>query len=163
MINDQIRDKEIRLIGENGEQLGIMSSRDAYKMAQEANLDLVKIAPTAKPPVCKIIDYGKYRYDMTRREKEAKKRQKTTEIKEIRLSPNIDENDMLTKANNARKFITKGDKVKIALRFRGREMAHLGRSKKILDDFFKIVEDVAVVEKPVKMEGKSMIMFLAKK
>ena len=111
MINEQIRDKEIRLIGENGEQLGIMSSKDAMKMAIEAELDLVKIAPTAKPPVCKIIDYRKYRYEQAKREKEAKKNQKVTEVKEIRLSPNIDDNDLNTKANQARKFLEKGDKV----------------------------------------------------
>lgn len=163
MINEQIRDKEIRLIGENGEQLGIMLTRDAYKLAVDANLDLVKIAPTAKPPVCKIIDYGKYRYEIARKEKEAKKKQKTTEVKEIRLSPNIDDNDLLTKASNARKFITKGDKVKIALRFRGREMAHLNKSRQILDAFFAKVEDIAVVEKPAKMEGRNMIMYLCKK
>ena len=110
MINEQIRDKEIRLIGENGEQLGIMSSRDAMKMAIEAELDLVKIAPTAKPPVCKIIDYRKYRYEQAKREKEAKKKQKVTEVKEIRLSPNIDDNDLNTKANQAKKFLDKGDK-----------------------------------------------------
>ena len=120
MINEQIRDKEIRLIGENGEQLGIMSSKDAMKMAIEAELDLVKIAPTAKPPVCKIIDYRKYRYEQAKREKEAKKKQKVTEVKEIRLSPNIDDNDLNTKANQARKFLEKGDKVKVTLRFRGR-------------------------------------------
>ena len=125
MINEQIRDKEIRLIGENGEQLGIMSSRDAMKMAIEAELDLVKIAPTAKPPVCKIIDYRKYRYEQAKREKEAKKKQKVTEVKEIRLSPNIDDNDLNTKANQAKKFLEKGDKVKVTLRFRGREMAHI--------------------------------------
>mgnify|MGYP002740558660 CR=1 FL=1 len=118
MINEQIRDKEIRLIGENGEQLGIMSSRDAMKMAIEAELDLVKIAPTAKPPVCKIIDYRKYRYEQAKREKEAKKKQKVTEVKEIRLSPNIDDNDLNTKANQAKKFLEKGDKVKVTLRFR---------------------------------------------
>ncbi|MBE5960036.1 MAG: translation initiation factor IF-3 [Lachnospiraceae bacterium] len=163
MINEQIRDREIRLIGENGEQLGIMSSRDAYKLAQEANLDLVKIAPTAKPPVCKIIDYGKYKYELARKEKEAKKKQKVTDVKEIRLSPNIDDNDLNTKAGQARKFITKGDKVKVALRFRGREMAHMGASKQILDKFYAQLEDVAVVEKPAKMEGRSMIMFLTEK
>lgn len=163
MINEQIRDKEIRLIGEDGQQLGVMLTRDAMKLAQDANLDLVKIAPTAKPPVCKIIDYGKYRYELARKEKEAKKKQKTTEIKEVRLSPNIDDNDLNTKANQARKFITKGDKVKIALRFRGREMAHMNASKEILDDFFKILDDIAVVEKPTKLEGRNMIMFLTKK
>ena len=115
MINEQIRDKEVRLIGENGEQLGIMSAKDAYKMARDAELDLVKIAPGAKPPVCKIIDYGKYRYEMARKEKEAKKKQKTMEVKEVRLSPNIDVNDLNTKANHARKFLGKGDKVKVTL------------------------------------------------
>lgn len=163
MINEQIRDREVRLIGENGEQLGIMSSKDAMKLAREAELDLVKIAPTAKPPVCKIIDYGKYRYELARKEKEAKKKQKVTDVKEIRISPNIDENDLNTKANQARKFLTKGDKVKVSLRFRGREMAHMGISKQILDTFFAKVEDVAVIEKPAKLEGRSMIMVLAEK
>ena len=133
MINEQIRDKEIRLIGENGEQLGIMSARDAMKMAKEAELDLVKIAPAAKPPVCKIIDYGKYRYEQARKEKEAKKKQKTIEIKEVRLSPNIDVNDLNTKVGAARKFIEKGNKVKVTLRFRGREMAHMQSSRHILE------------------------------
>ena len=121
MINEQIRDKEIRLIGENGEQLGIMTSREAMQLAREAELDLVKIAPTAKPPVCKIIDYGKFRYEQARKEKEAKKKQKIIEIKEVRLSPNIDTNDLNTKTSAARKFLEKGDKVKVTLRFRGRE------------------------------------------
>ena len=129
MINEQIRDREVRLISEDGEQLGIMSSREAMKLAAEANLDLVKIAPTAKPPVCKIIDYGKYKYEQTRKEKEAKKKQKTVEVKEVRLSPNIDTNDLNTKVNNAKKFIGKGNKVKVTLRFRGREMAHVQSSK----------------------------------
>ena len=150
MINEQIRDREVRLIGENGEQLGIMSAKDAYKLAKEAELDLVKIAPTAKPPVCKIIDYGKYRYELARKEKEAKKKQKVIEIKEVRLSPNIDENDLNTKMNNARKFLEKGNKVKVTLRFRGREMAHVQQSKHILDDFAKQLEDVATVEKAAK-------------
>ncbi len=163
MINEQIRDKEVRLISESGEQLGIMSVKDALKLAKEANLDLVKIAPTAKPPVCKIIDYGKYRYELARKEKEARKKQKITEVKEIRLSPNIDDNDLNTKANMARKFITKGDKVKVTLRFRGREMAHTSTSKVILDSFFALLEDVAVVDKPAKLEGRSMIMFLSEK
>lgn len=163
MINEQIRDKEVRLIGEDGEQLGIMSSKEAMKLAREAELDLVKIAPTAKPPVCKIIDYGKYKYELTRKEKEAKKKQKITDVKEIRLSPNIDVNDMNTKANQARKFLSKSDKVKVSLRFRGREMAHMGMGKQILDDFYKKLEDIAVVEKPAKLEGRSMIMFLTEK
>lgn len=163
MINEQIRDKEVRLVGEDGEQLGIMSAKDAMKIAREANLDLVKIAPQAKPPVCKVIDYGKYRYELARKEKEAKKKQKTMDVKEIRLSPNIDENDLNTKVGQARKFLAKGDKVKVALRFRGREVAHMGMSKQILDRFFEKLEDIAVVEKPAKMEGRSMIMFLTEK
>lgn len=163
MINEQIRDKEVRLISENGEQMGIMSARDAYKLAQEAGLDLVKIAPTAKPPVCKIVDYGKYKYEMVRREKEARKKQKVIEVKEVRLSPNIDTNDLNTKALAARKFITKGDKVKVTLRFRGREMAHMQASKVILDEFAEKLADIAVIEKAPKVEGRSMTMFLAEK
>ena len=163
MINEQIRDREIRLIGEDGEQLGIMSAREAMKIAQEAELDLVKIAPAAKPPVCKIIDYGKYKYEQARKEKEAKKKQKTVEVKEVRLSPNIDTNDLNTKINNAKKFISKGKKVKVTLRFRGREMAHVQQSKHILDDFAETLADVAVVEKPAKMEGRAMSMVLAEK
>ena len=163
MINEQIRDREIRLIGEDGEQLGIMSAREAMKISQEAELDLVKIAPAAKPPVCKIIDYGKYKYEQARKEKEAKKKQKTVEVKEVRLSPNIDTNDLNTKINNAKKFISKGNKVKVTLRFRGREMAHVQQSKHILDDFAETLADVAVVEKPAKMEGRAMSMVLAEK
>ena len=163
MINEQIRDKEVRLIGENGEQLGVMSARDALKLAREADLDLVKIAPTAKPPVCKIIDYGKYRYDLARKEKEARKKQRITEVKEIRLSPNIDDNDLNTKVNAARRFIEKGDKVKVTLRFRGREMAHMSSSKVILDVFAEKLSDIAVVEKPAKLEGRSMQIVLGEK
>ena len=163
MINEQIRDKEVRLIGADGEQLGIMSAREAYKLAQEAELDLVKIAPGAKPPVCKIIDYGKYRYELARKEKEARKKQTTVELKEVRLSPNIDTNDLNTKMNAARKFISKGNKVKVTLRFRGREMAHVQASKHILDDFAEALADIAVVEKAPKLEGRSMGMVLAEK
>ena len=163
MINEQIRDKEVRLIGADGEQLGIMSSRDAQKLADEAGLDLVKIAPTAKPPVCKVIDYGKYRYELARKEKEAKKKQKTVELKEIRLSPNIDTNDLNTKINAAKKFIEKGNKVKVTLRFRGREMAHMNQSKYILDDFAAELAEVAIVEKAPKVEGRSIGMVLAEK
>ena len=152
MINEQIRDKEVRLIGEDGEQLGIVSSRDALKMAEEAGLDLVKIAPTAKPPVCKIVDYGKYKYEQVRKEKEAKKKQKV-----------IDTNDLNTKIGAARKFLTKGDRVKITLRFRGREMAHMNNSKHILDDIAQSLSDIAVVEKAPKVEGRSMTMFLTEK
>ncbi len=163
MINEQIRDREIRLIGEDGEQLGIMSARDAMKLAREANLDLVKIAPTAKPPVCKIIDYGKYRYEQARREKEARKKQKTIEVKEVRLSPNIDTNDLNTKVNQARKFVSSGNKVKVAVRFRGRELAHTAVGKTILEDFAQKLSDIAVIDKPAKLEGKSMVMFLVEK
>lgn len=163
MINEQIRDKEVRLIGTEGEQLGIMSAKDAMKLAREAELDLVKIAPNAKPPVCKIIDYGKYRYELARKEKEAKKKQKTIDIKEVRLSPNIDTNDLNTKVNQARKFLSKGDKVKVTLRFRGRELAHVNQSKVILDDFAEKLSDIATIDKPAKFEGRSMIMFLTKK
>ena len=163
MINEQIRDREIRLIGEDGEQLGIMSARDAMKLAREANLDLVKIAPTAKPPVCKIIDSGKYRYEQARREKEARKKQKTIEVKEIRLSPNIDTNDLNTKVNQARKFVSGGNKVKVAVRFRGRELAHTAVGKTILEDFAQKLSDIAVIDKPAKLEGKSMVMFLVEK
>ena len=163
MINGQIRDKEVRLIGEDGEQKGIMPIKEAMRLAQEAELDLVKIAPKAQPPVCKIIDYGKYRYELARKEKEAKKKQKTVEVKEVRLSPNIDTNDLNTKVNNAKKFISKGNKVKIALRFRGREMAHVQQSKHILDDFAEALSDIAVMDKAPKVEGRSMTMFLAEK
>ena len=152
MINEQIRDREVRLIGADGEQLGIVSSREAQKIADEAGLDLVKIAPNAKPPVCKVIDYGKYRYEQARKEKDAKKKQKTVELKEIRLSPNIEANDLNTKMNAAKKFLAKGNKVKITLRFRGREMAHMNASK-----------HVAVVEKAPKVEGRSIGMVLAEK
>ncbi len=162
-INEQIRDREVRVVSADGTQLGIMSARDAYKLALEADLDLVKIAPTAKPPVVKIIDYGKFRYEQSRKEKEARKKQKTVEIKEVRLSPNIDTNDLNTKISAARKFLSKGDKVKVSLRFRGREMAHVANSKHILTDFADAVADLAVVEKAPKMEGRSMTLVLAQK
>jgi len=163
MINEEIRDKEVRVIGADGNQIGVMSAKEALKLAEEAELDLVKISPKANPPVCKIVDYGKYRYELTKKEKEAKKKQRVIEIKEIRLSPNVEMNDLKTKANNARKFITKGDKVKVTLRFRGREMAHVASSKHVLDDFAELLSDVAVVEKPAKLEGRNMTMFLAEK
>ena len=163
MINEQIRDKEVRLIGEDGEQLGIMSAKEALQLAKEAELDLVKIAPKAQPPVCKIIDYGKYRYEAARKEKEAKKKQKTVEIKEVRLSPNIDTNDLNTKVNNAKKFISKGNKVKVTLRFRGRELSRMGQSKYILDDFANALAEVAQVDKPSKTEGRSLVMILSPK
>ena len=152
MINEQIRDREVRLIGPDGEQIGVVSSREAQKIADEAGLDLVK-----------VIDYGKYRYDLARKEKDAKKKQKTVELKEIRLSPNIDTNDLNTKMNAAKKFLAKGNKVKITLRFRGREMAHMNSSKHILDDLAEQLSDIAVVEKAPKIEGRSIGMVLAEK
>ena len=163
MINEQIRDREVRLIGPDGAQLGIVSAREAMAKAQEAGLDLVKIAPQAKPPVCKIIDYGKYRYELARKEKEARKKQKTIDVKEVRLSPNIDTNDLKTKVNAARKFLSKGDRVKVTLRFRGREMAHMSSSRHVLDDFADLLSDIATVEKAPKVEGRSMTMFLTEK
>ncbi|MDY2727287.1 MAG: translation initiation factor IF-3 [Anaerostipes faecalis] len=163
MINGQIRDKEVRLIANDGEQLGVMSAREAQKLADEAVLDLVKISPKAKPPVCKIIDYGKYKYEQTRKEKLAKKKQKVIDIKEVRMSPNIDTNDLNTKINHARKFLAKGARVKVTLRFRGRELAHVNSSKVILDDFAKELEDIATIDKKPKFEGRSMTMFLAPK
>ncbi len=161
MINEQIRDKEVRLIGPDGEQLGIMSAKEAYFKAKDSNLDLVKIAPTANPPVCKIIDYGKYRYELARKAKEAKKKQRIVETKEIRLSPNIDKNDLNTKVNQSRKFLQKGAKLKLTLRFRGREMAHKEVGREILDSFFEQLKDVAVIDRPAKMEGRTMVMFLS--
>ncbi|MCI6165782.1 MAG: translation initiation factor IF-3 [Lachnospira sp.] len=163
MINEQIRDKEVRVIGEEGQQLGVMSPKDAMKLAREAEVDLVKVAPSAVPPVCRLVDYGKYKYELVRKEKEAKKKQKTIEIKEVRLSPNIDVNDLNTKSNAARKFIEKGNKVKVSLRFRGREMAHVDSSKHILEDFAEKLSDIAVIDKAPKMEGRSMTMFLTEK
>ena len=163
MINEQIRDREVRLIGSHGEQLGIMSARDALQKAKEEELDLVKVSPNAKPPVCKIIDYGKYRYELARKEKENKKKQKVVEIKEIRMSPNIDSNDLTTKMNAARKFLEKGNKVKVTLRFRGREMAHVNTSSHMLTDFAEGLQDIAVMEKNPKMEGRSISMVLSQK
>ncbi|MBQ6385325.1 MAG: translation initiation factor IF-3 [Lachnospiraceae bacterium] len=163
MINEQIRDREVRLIGVNGEQLGIMSAREAQQKADEAGLDLVKIAPKAAPPVCKIIDYSKYRYEQSRKEKEARRKQKTVDIKEVRMSPNIDTNDLNTKIAAARKFIQKGNKVKISIRFRGREMAHTAASRPMLEEFAAKLSDIAVVDKAPKMEGRFMTMFLAEK
>ena len=161
--NESIREKEIRVIDSEGNQLGVISTKEALQMAEEKDLDLVMISPTAVPPVCKIMDLGKYIYEQSKKEKEAKKKQKTVEVKEVRLSPNIDTNDLNTKVNNAKKFIGKGNKVKVTLRFRGREMAHVQSSKHILDDFAALLEDVAVVEKPAKMEGRSMSMVLTEK
>ena len=163
MINEQIRDREVRLIGENGEQLGIMSAKDAYKLAKEAELDLVKIAPTAKPPVCKIMDYGKYRFEQAKREKEAKKNQHVIEVKEIRMSPGIGENDFNTKLKNGQKFLRDGDRVKVTIRFRGREMAHTNIGEALLRDFAAKCAEIANLDKQPKLEGRNMSMFLSPK
>ena len=149
------------MIGEDGSQLGIMSAREAYRLAQEAELDLVKIAPTAKPPVCKIIDYGKYRYEQARKEKEARKNQKVVEIKEVRLSAKIDTHDFDTKVKAAIKFLSGGDKVKASIRFRGREMAHTNIGLEVLKRFGEACAEAGTVEKPPKLEGRQMLMFLA--
>ena len=163
MINEQIRDKQVRLISKDGEQLGLMSAKDAYMLARQNNLDLVKIAPQATPPVCKIVDYGKYKYEIQRREKEARKKQKVINVKKIRMLPNIEEKDFNTKMKQAGKFLEKGDKVKVTVRFRGRELAHVSVGKKLLSDFAEGLSEIAQVEKQPKMEGKNMIMFLNQK
>lgn len=163
MINEQIRDKEIRLISNDGEQLGIMSARDAQKLADEKNMDLVKISPQAKPPVCKIMDYSKYKFDMAKREKEARKKQKTIAVKELRLSPNIDTHDIQVKVKNAIKFLKEGNKVKISIRFRGRELGRTDTAVGIMNDFADQVSEFGVVEKAPKMEARTMAMFLAPK
>lgn len=163
MINEQIRDKELRLIDENGAQLGIVSARDAQKLADEKKLDLVKIAPTAKPPVCKIMDYGKYKFDQAKKEKEARKKQKTVDIKELRLSPSIEEHDIQVKVKKAIEFLKAGDKVKVSIRFRGREIGHTQGAATILSNFAKSIEEVGNVEKAPKMESKSLVMFLEPK
>ena len=163
LINEEIRDKEVRVIDSDGSMLGVMPIEQAMDLANERKLDLVNISPNAKPAVCKILDYGKYRYELQKKEKEAKKKQKTIDVKEVRLSPNIDTNDLNTKVNAARKFLSKGDRVKVTLRFRGREMAHMASSKHVLDDFAEHLADVAVVEKAPKIEGRSMTMFISAK
>ena len=162
-INEEIRDKEIRVVTDDDGVLGIMSADEALKIAEEKNLDLVKIAPMAKPPVCKIMDYGKYRFEQTKREKEAKKNQRVIEIKEIRLSLNIDTHDFETKVNHAKKFLESGNKVKVSIRFRGREMAHTALGEEILRDFADKCSEFGVIEREPKMEGRHMLMFLAPK
>ena len=162
-INEQIRDKELRVIDSDGTQLGIMSLRQAMEIAEKKNLDLVKIAPQANPPVCKIIDYGKFRFEQAKREKEARKNQRVVEIKEVRLSLNIDTHDFETKRNHALRFISEGNKVKVSIRFRGREMGHPELGLEIMRRFSDAMSEVANVEKPAKLEGRTMLMFLAPK
>ena len=162
-INEEIRDRELRVIDPDGEAIGIMSAAEALKIAEEKNLDLVKIAPQAKPPVCKIMDYGKYRFEQTKREKEARKNQRIIEIKEIRLSLNIDKHDFETKVNHAKRFLESGNKVKVSIRFRGREMAHPENGLVTMSNFSEACSEFSSVEKPAKLEGRSMQMFLAPK
>ena len=162
-LNEEIRDKEIRLIGEDGAQLGIVSAEEANAIAEERGLDLVKISPNAVPPVCKIMDYSKFCFDQKKREKEAKKNQKVVEIKEIRMSPSIDTNDFNTKVKSAQKFIADGNRVKVSVRFRGREMAHTNLGEKLLLDFAEACAEVATTEKNPKLEGRFMAMFLSPK
>ena len=163
MINEQIRDKEVRLIDVNGEQLGIVSSKEAQKIADERKLDLVKIAPTAKPPVCRIMDYGKYKFDQAKKEKEARKRQKTVDVKELRLSPSIDTHDIQVKVKKAIEFLKDGDKVKVSIRFRGREIGNTKVGNTILEGIANDVAEYGVVDKQPKMEARSLVMFLAPK
>ena len=162
-INEEIRDKELRVIGANGDQLGIMSSADALALAEEKELDLVKIAPNAVPPVCKIMDYGKFRFEQLKKEKEAKKNQRVVEVKEIRMSPSIDTNDLNTKIKNAMKFLNDGNRVKVTVRFRGREMAHTALGEVLLKQFGESCAEVATIEKGAKLEGRNMSMFLSPK
>ncbi len=162
-INEQIRDSSIRVVSEEGEQLGIMSAREAMNIAEEKGLDLVKISPSAQPPVCKIMDYGKFRFEQSKKQKEAKKNQHIITIKEMRLSTNIDKHDLDVKAKSVSKFLKAGDKVKISLRFRGRQMTHTDLGREVMEEFFSMVQDDAVMEKGTKMEGRSMFMILAPK
>ncbi len=159
--NEEIREKEVRVVNQDGEQLGVMSSDEALKLAQSKGLDLVNIAPTAKPPVCKIMDFGKYRFELQKREKENRKNQKVINIKEVQLSPSIDTNDFNTKCRNACKFLSKGDKVKVTVRFRGREVSHSEIGEALLKKFAEGVSEVGSVERPAKLEGRNMTMFLA--
>ena len=162
-LNEEIRDKEIRLIGNDGAQLGIMSADEANAMAEEQGLDLVKISPNAVPPVCKIMDYSKFCFDQKKREKEAKKNQRVVEVKEIRMSPSIDTNDLNTKIKNAMKFLKEGNRVKVSVRFRGREMAHTNLGEKLLIEFAEACSELATMEKNPKLEGRFMAIFLAPK
>lgn len=163
LMNDEIREKELRVIGDDGSMLGLMSSKDALKLAEEKELDLVMISPAANPPVCKIMDFGKFIYEQSKKDKEAKKKQKVINIKEVRLSPTIEEHDITIKANNARKFLLDEDKVKVTVRFRGREADYSHIGKKIIDSFVDRLQDVCIVEKAAKLEGRNMIVILAPK
>ncbi|MBB6513886.1 translation initiation factor IF-3 [Gracilibacillus halotolerans] len=160
-VNENIRAREVRLIDANGDQLGIKSRQEALEIAETRNLDLVLVAPKAKPPVCRIMDYGKYRFEQQKKDKEARKKQKVINVKEVRLSPGIEEHDFNTKLRNARKFLDKGDKVKVSIRFRGRAITHKELGQKVLERFAEACKDIATVEQRAKMEGRSMFMMLA--
>lgn len=162
-INEEITDNELRLIGEDGTQLGIMSADEAMKIAEEQGLDLVKIAPNSVPPVCKVMDYGKFKFEQTKKEKEAKKNQRTIEIKEIRMGPSIGENDFNTKLKNGLKFLSEGNRLKVGVRFRGREMAHTEIGIELLNDFAEKCSEIAVLDKEPKLEGRNMSIFLSPK
>ncbi|SUA97068.1 translation initiation factor IF-3 [Paenibacillus thiaminolyticus] len=163
LVNEEIRAKEVRLVGPEGEQIGIKPYREALQMAYDANMDLVNVAPQAKPPVCRIMDYGKFRYEQQKKEKEARKNQKTVDIKEVWFRANIDEHDFQTKLRNVLKFLREGDKVKCSVRFRGREIAHAAIGKKVLDRVLVEANELCIVERVPKLEGRSMIMILAPK
>ena len=163
MVNEGIRARELRLISDNGDQLGVKTKQEALKMAEDANLDLVLVAPKAKPPVATIMDYGKYRFELQKKQREARKKQKVVNIKEVRLSPTIDTNDFNTKMKNARKFLSKGDKVKVSIRFKGRAITHKDIGRDVLNRFAEATEDVATVESKAKMDGRSMFLMLAPK
>lgn len=163
MVNEGIRARELRLISDNGDQLGVKTKQEALKMAEDANLDLVLVAPKAKPPVAKIMDYGKYHFELQKKQREARKKQKVVNIKEVRLSPTIDTNDFNTKMKNARKFLSKGDKVKVSIRFKGRAITHKDIGRDVLNRFAEATEDVATVESKAKMDGRSMFLMLAPK
>lgn len=160
-INEEIRDKEVRLIDADGNQLGVVATGRAIEMAIDKKLDLVKVAPQAKPPVCKIMDYGKYRYELIKKEKESRKKQHVISIKEMRLTPSIEHHDLNTKANRVKEFLSKGDRVKVSVRFRGREMGHTEIGREVLDKFVELVSEYGVVDKKPKMEGRNMTMFLS--
>jgi translation initiation factor IF-3 len=163
LINEQIKDKEVRLVDANGEQAGVMPLKQALKLAQERQMDLVKVAPKAKPPVCRIMDYGKFKYEQSKKERESRKKQKVINIKEIRMSPNIDEHDFMVRVKNAQRFLKDGDKIKIAIRFRGREITHKAIGEEILQKMYEILKDIAVIEKKPNFEGRNITMVIAPK
>ncbi len=162
-INEQIRDRSVRVVSDDGQQLGVMSAREAMEIAEQKGLDLVKVSPNANPPVCKIMDYGKFRFEQAKKQREAKKNQKIIELKEMRLSATIDKHDLEVKAKNVSKFLNAGDKVKVSIRFRGRQMAHTEQGMQVMNEFFAMVQENASIEKQAKIEGRNMFMILAPK